>query len=39
MTNLHMALHQRLARRPISPEDLDRIVAILDDTASAIEKS
>jgi DNA-binding PadR family transcriptional regulator len=39
MTNFHMALHQRLARRPISPEELDRIVAILDDTASAIEKS
>jgi DNA-binding PadR family transcriptional regulator len=38
MTNLHMALHQRLARRPIAPEELDRIVAVLDDAAAAIEK-
>jgi len=37
--NFHMALGQRLARRPISPEDLDRIVAIIDDTATAIEKT
>jgi DNA-binding PadR family transcriptional regulator len=39
MVNFHMALNQRLARRPISPDELDRIVAILDDTATAIEKS
>jgi DNA-binding PadR family transcriptional regulator len=39
MVNFHMALQQRLARRPISPEELDRIVSLLDDTAAAIEKS
>lgn len=39
MTNLGMALQTRLARRPITPEEIDRIVAILDDTASAIERS
>jgi len=39
MSNLGMALGQRLARRPITPEEIDRIVAMLDDTASAIEKS
>jgi DNA-binding PadR family transcriptional regulator len=37
--NFHMALGQRLARRPISPEDLDRIIAMIDDTAVAIEKT
>ena len=39
MANLGMALQQRLSRRPITPEEIDRIVAMLDDTASAIEKS
>jgi DNA-binding PadR family transcriptional regulator len=39
MTNLGMALQTRLSRRPITPEEIDRIVAILDDTASAIERS
>ena len=39
MANLGMALHGRLSRRPITPEEIDRIVSILDDTASAIEKS
>ena len=39
MSNLGMALQNRLARRPISPEEIDRIVNILDDTAAAIEKS
>jgi DNA-binding PadR family transcriptional regulator len=39
MANLGMALQGRLSRRPITPEQIDRIVAILDDTASAIEKS
>jgi len=39
MTNLGMALQGRLSRRPITNEEIDRIVAILDDTASAIEKS
>jgi len=39
MTNLGMALQQRLSRRPITAEEIDRIVNILDDTASAIEKS
>ncbi len=39
MANLGMALQQRLARRPITPGEIDRIVAMLDDTASAIEKT
>ncbi|WP_309603908.1 PadR family transcriptional regulator [Phenylobacterium sp.] len=39
MTNLGMALQQRLARRPITPEEIDRIVAMIDDTAVAIEKT
>lgn len=39
MSNLGMALQNRLSRRPITPEEIDRIVAILDDTASVIEKS
>jgi truncated hemoglobin YjbI len=39
MANLGMALQQRLARRPITPEEIDRIIAMLDDTAQAIEKS
>jgi hypothetical protein len=39
MSNLGMALGQRLSRRPITPEEIDRIVSMLDDTASAIEKS
>jgi DNA-binding PadR family transcriptional regulator len=37
--NFHMALGQRMARRPITPEELDRIVALIDDAAVAIEKS
>jgi DNA-binding PadR family transcriptional regulator len=39
MTNLGMALQNRLSRRPITADEIDRIVSILDDTASAIEKS
>jgi DNA-binding PadR family transcriptional regulator len=39
MTNLGMALGQRLSRRPITPEEIDRIVAMIDDMAVAIEKS
>jgi DNA-binding PadR family transcriptional regulator len=39
MTNLGMALQGRLSRRPITAEEIDRIVNILDDTAAAIEKS
>ncbi|HEY2751795.1 PadR family transcriptional regulator [Phenylobacterium sp.] len=39
MTNLGMALGQRLSRRPITSEEIDRIVAMIDDTAVAIEKS
>lgn len=39
MANLGMALQNRLSRRPITDEQIERIVAILDDTASAIEKS
>jgi DNA-binding PadR family transcriptional regulator len=39
MANLGMALRARLSRRPINPEEIDRIVALLDETAVAIEKS
>jgi DNA-binding PadR family transcriptional regulator len=39
MANLGMALQGRLSRRPITAEEIDRIVNILDDTAAAIEKS
>jgi DNA-binding PadR family transcriptional regulator len=39
MANLGMALQNRLARRPITAQEIDRIIAILDDTASAVEKS
>ena len=38
MANLGMALSNRLSRRP-TPEEIERIVNILDDTAAAIEKS
>lgn len=38
MMNLGMALRARMSR-PVSPEELDRIVAMIDDTAAAIEKS
>lgn len=39
MTNLGMALGQRLARRPITPEEIDRIVSMIDDMAVAIERT
>ena len=39
MKNLSMALVGRLARRPITPEEIDRIVAMIDDVAVAIERS
>jgi len=39
MANLGMALQQRLSRRPITPEEIDRIVSLIDETATAIEKS
>lgn len=38
MMNLGVALKNRMSR-PVSPEELDRIVAMIDDTASAIERS
>lgn len=38
MLNLGMALKNRMSR-PVSPEDLDRIVNMIDDTAAAIEKT
>lgn len=38
MLNLGMALKNRMAR-PVTPEDVDRIVGMIDDTASAIERS
>ena len=39
MSNLGMALSQRLSRRPITPEEIDRVIALIDETATAIEKS
>jgi DNA-binding PadR family transcriptional regulator len=39
MSNHGMALGQRLSRRPITPEEIDRIVAMIDDMAVAIEKT
>jgi DNA-binding PadR family transcriptional regulator len=39
MANLGMALQNRLSRRPITAEEIERIVNMLDDTAAAIEKS
>ncbi|WP_293901762.1 PadR family transcriptional regulator [Phenylobacterium sp.] len=38
MMNLGLALKNRMSR-PVTPEDLDRIVGMIDDTASAIERS
>lgn len=38
MMNLGMALRNRMSR-PVSAEELDRIVSMIDDTAAAIEKS
>lgn len=38
MMNLGMALKNRM-QRPITADELDRIVAMIDDTAAAIEKS
>lgn len=38
MVNLGMALKNRM-QRPITPEELDRIVQMIDDTAAEIEKS
>lgn len=39
MGNLHLALETRLARRPITPEQLDAIVKAIDDAAGAIDKA
>ena len=38
MVNLGMALKNRMGR-PVTPEDVDRIVGMIDDTASAIERT
>jgi DNA-binding PadR family transcriptional regulator len=38
MMNLGMALKNRMGR-PVTPEELDRIVNMIDDTAAAIERS
>lgn len=38
MLNLGMALKNRMSR-PVAAEDVDRIVGMIDDTASAIERS
>lgn len=37
--NLDFALKARLSRRPISAEEIDRIVTILDGAAAAVEKA
>ncbi|MFL5297812.1 MAG: PadR family transcriptional regulator [Phenylobacterium sp.] len=39
MANLGMALGQRMRRGDISDAQLDRIIAMIDDTAAAIEKT
>jgi DNA-binding PadR family transcriptional regulator len=39
MANLGMALQQRLSDPALTPETLDRIVALIDETASAVEKA
>jgi len=38
MMNLGMALRNRMGRS-VSPEELDRIIAMIDDTAAAIERT
>jgi hypothetical protein len=38
MMNLGMALQQRLSG-PVTPEALDKIVALIDATAQAVEKA
>lgn len=38
MANLGMALQQRLSDPDLTPEALDRIVALIDETATAVEK-
>lgn len=38
MLNLGMAIKNRMSR-PVMPDDIDRIVAMIDDTASAIDRS
>lgn len=39
MMNLGMALRARLSQRDLTPEQIDRIVAMIDDTAAAVEKA
>lgn len=39
MANLGMALQQRLSDPALTPEALDRIVALIDETAAAVEKA
>lgn len=38
MMNLGMAVKTRMGR-PVSPEELDRIIALIDETAAAIDRS
>jgi hypothetical protein len=38
MMNLGLALKNRMAR-PVTPDDLERIAGMIDDTASGIERS
>jgi DNA-binding PadR family transcriptional regulator len=38
MANLGMAMGQRISRRPITQDEIDRVVAIIDEAAAAIEK-
>jgi DNA-binding PadR family transcriptional regulator len=39
MTNLGMAVEQRLAEPSLNAEAIDRIVALIDETAQAVEKA
>lgn len=39
MANLGMALQQKLSEPALSPETLDRVIELIDQTASAIEKA
>ena len=38
MANLGMAMGQRIQRRPITQDEIDRVIAIIDEAAAAIEK-
>jgi hypothetical protein len=39
MANLGMALQHRLSAEALTPEAIDRIVAVIDEAAAAVEKA